>query len=100
MNELDPPSALARAQATFAAIGRSRSFSRERKLFRRRRWWLLSRDYESLWTFADAWSSLSTLGSLPDQHEALVMLEALLIGLRSYGRHRDTFETRGEAGFE
>jgi hypothetical protein len=100
MSVLNLTSPSDRALATFAAIRGSRLFSRDHKLFGKRRRWLLSRDYESLWPFADAWSALCTLGSLPDQLEALSMLGALLGGLQSYSEDVNILENTGDAGFE
>jgi hypothetical protein len=92
--------ALDRAVATFAAIRDPRLFGRGHSLFGTRRWWLLSRDYEDLWPFADAWSALCSLGSLPDQHDARVILDAMMSGLQSYSKDRQILEETGDAGFE
>ena len=100
MSDFDPTSAMARTLATFAALRDARIFSRTHQLFGRRRWWLLRRDYEDLWPFADAWSALCTLGSLPDQIDALVMIDEMLAGLQSYSRDRGILESTGDAGFE
>jgi hypothetical protein len=101
MNELNPTNAaLDQAVATFSALRAPRIFGRDHKLFGNRRWWLLGRDYEDLWPFADAWSAFCTLGSLPDQHEALVLADSMIDGLRSYSRQRDILEKAEDAGFE
>jgi hypothetical protein len=100
MGELDAGVALQRATATFDAIRASRLHSRFRHLFGTRRWWFFGRDYETLWPFADAWSALCTLGSLPGQAEALRLLDTMVIGLPAYGKDRGIMDAAGEAGFE
>jgi hypothetical protein len=100
MNELDLMSAQGRALATFEAIRSSRLFSPGHRLFGRRRWWLVRRDYEALWPFADAWSALCSLGSLPGYSEPLAMLDEMMRGLSSYSREGNILESQKEAGFE
>jgi hypothetical protein len=101
MSELDPAkTALSRAISSCAAISASRLFGRRHKLFGTRQWWFLGREYETLWPFADAWSALCTFGSLPDQHQALMLLDAMTSGLRFYSNERDILESTGDAGFE
>jgi hypothetical protein len=61
---------------------------------------LFGRDYETLWPFADAWSALCTLGSLPGQGDAMGLLDTMVIGLRAYSKERGITEAAGDAGFE
>jgi hypothetical protein len=92
--------ALERATQTFAAVRAHRLYARRRGLFRKRRWWIVQRNYENLWPYADAWSALCTLGSLPKQEAALNVLDAMRRGLKSYSSQPDILESRGVAGFE
>jgi hypothetical protein len=92
--------ALERATATFSAIRAPRLYGRGHRLFGTRRRWLVGRDYEYLWPFADAWSALCTLGSLSDQEDALKLLEAMVSGLRFYTKEPRILEGAGDAGFE
>lgn len=92
--------ALERATATLASIRAPRLYGRDHKLFGTRRWWRLGRDYEYLWPFAEAWSALCTLGSLPNQKDALRLLETMVSGLRSYSEKPQILERTDEAGFE
>jgi hypothetical protein len=89
-----------RAVATFGALRSTRLFSRKHNLFGKRRWWLFGREYETLWPFADAWSALATLGSLPGREDALSLLHGFLGGLRAYSRAPEILEATGDAGFE
>jgi hypothetical protein len=61
---------------------------------------LFKRDYETLWPFADAWSALCTLGSLPGQDETMRLLDTMVIGLRAYSDEREIMDAAGEAGFQ
>lgn len=88
--------ALNRALETMAAMSAPRLFSPELRLFGLRRWWFGSRRYEDLWAFADAWSALCTLASLPVHNDALTLLNHMPEGLRSYG---DELPTRDPVGF-
>jgi hypothetical protein len=92
--------ALERATATFTAIRAPRLHGRYHHLFGARRWWILRRDYEDLWAYADTWSALFTLGSLPRQNDPLDVLHAMVRGLRSYSRVPGVLEPTGDAGFE
>jgi hypothetical protein len=92
--------ALERATATFTAIQAPRLYGRHHHLFGARRWWILRRDYEDLWAYADTWSALCTLGSLPRQKDPLDLLHAMVGGLRSYSRVPEVLESTGDAGFE
>jgi hypothetical protein len=100
VGELDASVPLQRATATLAAIQAPRLRSRTHNLFGTRRWWLFGRDYETLWPFADAWSALCTLASLPGQGAAMRLLDTMVIGLRTYSEYRGIIEGTGEAGFE
>ena len=100
MLDLDEGVALHRATATLATIGAPMLRSRTRHLFGTRRRWLSGRDYETLWPFADVWSALCTLGSLPGQREAMRLLDTMVIGLRAYSKERGIMEAAGDAGFE
>ena len=64
--------ALDQAIATFAAIRTPRLYGRHDNLFGTRRWWAFRRNYESLWPYADTWSALCTLVSLPGQTDAMI----------------------------
>jgi hypothetical protein len=88
--------ALERARATLKAIRDSRLYSRRRRLFGTRRW-LLRRQYEALWPFADAWSAVGTLCSLDET--ARDALGSFLEALPAYGRD-DTGGEQGPVGFE
>ena len=100
MAHLNSDLPLQRATATLAAIGAPRLRSRTHRLFGTRRRWLFGRDYETLWPFADAWSALCTLGSLPGQGDATRLLDTMVIGLRAYSKERGILEATGHAGFE
>ncbi len=61
---------------------------------------MFGRTYEDLWPFADAWSALCTLGSLPGQSEALNFLRGMYSGLGSYSQESSSSEDSGAVGFE
>jgi hypothetical protein len=86
--------------STVAALRAPSMFARKSHLFGARCWWRSGRRYEDLWPFADAWSALCTLGSLPGQHEALGLLAEMPKGLRHYGTEADMDEGEDDLGFE
>lgn len=92
--------ALDQAIATFAAVSAPRLYSRHHGLFGRRRRWIFRRKYEDLWPFADAWSALCTLGSLPGHKDALTLLDAMVDGLWSYCGRPAAAKEDGDIGFE
>jgi hypothetical protein len=100
VGDLDAGVQLQRATATLAAIGAPTLHSRTRHLFGTRRRSLSGRDYETLWPFADAWSALCTVGSLPGQGEAMRLLDRMVIGLRAYSKDPGIVEAASVAGFE
>ena len=100
LSDADPTDALLRASTTLAAIRSRRLHVRGRSLFGARRWWIFGRSYEYLWPFADTWSALCTLGSLPDQSGALELLDTMVRGLRAYSREPEILDEAGSAGFE
>ena len=92
--------ALDQAIATFAAIRTPRLYGRHDNLFGTRRWWAFRRNYESLWPYADTWSALCTLVSLPGQIDAMNLLDGMVSGLKSYSRQPSVMEGEGDIGFE
>jgi hypothetical protein len=100
VGDRDADLSLQRATATLGAIEAPGLRSRSRHLFGTRRRWSFGRDYETLWPFADAWSALCTLGSLPGQGDAMRLLDTMVMGLRAYSEDRGIMDAPGDAGFE
>ncbi|HMD46965.1 MAG TPA: glycoside hydrolase family 76 protein [Acidimicrobiales bacterium] len=96
----DHATATQRALDTLAAITNCRMFDRRRHLFGRRRW-LITRSYEALWPFADAWSAVVTLASLDQRPEVQAALDDFDEGLAAYAPDpSDVGDGAGPVGFE
>jgi hypothetical protein len=80
-----PREAERRAEASFRSVTRRRLYDRKRRLFGSRRC-LRDRRYEALWPFADAWSAITTLGSLGRYPAAVSVSRSLFDGLAAYRR--------------
>ena len=90
----------ARAAQTFEALTTGSVFDTRTRLWGHRKWWL-SRNNETLWPFADAWSATCTLAALPGQEQARASLTRFLHGLGAYHRHRrSALSGREPVGFE
>jgi Glycosyl hydrolase family 76 len=89
-----------RAFATFEALRSESVFNKHTNLWGRRKWAVLRRN-EALWPYADSWSALCTLASLPRQTDAESFLPGMFRGLGAYHRdHRSALAGQNPLGFE
>jgi hypothetical protein len=88
-----------RADVAFETVMADRFYSARRKVFGWRNWWL-GRTYEHLRPFANTWSALCTLASLPDRAGVRDVLPLLFDALSTYHRAGPAALTgQGPVGF-